>query len=243
MLATPVTVFAVWALASSAHAQSLLGDRGGSCAAVPMGGGTHVITLTGDVPADSAVLIAAGTSGVATFQGATDSAGNSYIMINSHTATFGGFTVYGRIATALSVGQSITLDYSGAFSAQSSCASVAAFRGVDLVPFPPVDTTGQTGAMSNAPVVWNLAATSEPRELVHAAFALNAAPGGIIVQAPSTPLQIVCTAGNLFCVVPAYQVVDQTGTHFVNATLGNSVPWIGVLATYLSDVIFADGFQ
>ena len=244
MLAITVTVFAVCALASSAaHAQSLLGDRGASCAAVPMGGGTHVITLTGDVPADSAVLIAAGTSGVATFQGATDSAGNSYTTIISRTATFGGFTVYGRIASALSVGQTITLNYSMAFSVQSSCASVAAFRGVDLVPFPPVDTSGQSGAMSNGPTVWNLAATSEARELVHAAFALGAAPGGIAVQLPSTPLQVVCTAGNLFCVVPAYQVVNQTGTHFVNATLGNSVPWVGVLATYLSDVIFADGFQ
>jgi hypothetical protein len=243
-LSIRVTAFGVWVLASSAaHAQSLLGDLGASCAAVPMGGGTHVITLTGDVPAGSAVLIAAGTSGVATFQGATDSAGNSYTTIISRTATFSGFTVYGRIASALGVGQTITLNYSAAFSGQSSCASVAAFRGVDLVPFPPVDTSGQTGGMSSGPVVWNLAGTSEPRELVHAAFALNAAPGGITVQLPSTPLQIACTAGNLFCVVPAYRVVDQTGTHFVNATLGNSVPWVGVLATYLSDVIFADGFQ
>ena len=78
---------------------------------------------------------------------------------------------------------------------------------------------------------------------MHAAFALNAAPGGITVQLPSTPLQIVCTGGNLFCVVPAYRVVNQTGTDFVNATLGNSVPWVGVPTTYLSDVIFADGFE
>jgi len=240
----PVIAFAAWAMGSSAaRAQSLLGDRGASCVTIMAGGGTHVITLTGDIPADSAVLIAAGTSGIATLQGTTDSAGNSYTTIISRTATFSGFTVYGRIASALSLGQTITLTYSAAFSGQSSCASVAAFRGVDLVPFPPVDTSGQTGAMSSTPTVWNLANTTEPRELVHAAFALNAAPGGITVQPPSTPLQIVCAAGNLFCVVPAYQVVNQTGMHFVDATLGNSVPWVGVLATYLSDVIFADGFQ
>jgi hypothetical protein len=50
-------------------------------------------------------------------------------------------------------------------------------------------------------------------------------------------------AENLFCGVPAYRVVNQTGTHFVNVSLGNSVPWVGVLATYLSDVIFAEGFE
>ena len=92
MRTTPVRLvaaFAVWALASSAaHAQSLLGDRGASCAAVPMGGGTHVITLTGDIPADRAVLMAAGTSGVATFQGAADSAGNSYTATNRPSGTW-----------------------------------------------------------------------------------------------------------------------------------------------------------
>jgi hypothetical protein len=49
--------------------------------------------------------------------------------------------------------------------------------------------------------------------------------------------------GALLAAPLAYRIVNATGTHFVDATLGNSVPWVGVLATCLSDVIFADGFQ
>jgi hypothetical protein len=215
-------------LSVAAHAQSLIGDRGSSCVTIPAGGGTHVITLTGAIPADSTALIAAGTSGNATFSGTTDSAGNSWVSTNSFAPSFRAFSIYGRIANALSMSQTITLTYSAAPpTGQTSCASVSAFRAVAISPFPPVDTTGST---------------TRPREFVHTVFVIGGVSGGISVPAPSTPLQLACTGGN-FCVVPAYRVVNAIGSYTTSATLGNSVPWGGVITAYFSDVVFADGFQ
>jgi hypothetical protein len=235
-------VFAVWATGSSAAAQSLIGDRGASCANIPVGGGSHVITVTGAIPADSTVVIMAGTTGNATFLSTTDSAGNAWVATNSFAPSFRAFTIYGRIANALSAGQTITLSYSAAPpTGQVSCASVAAVRAVATTPFPPVDATSIGGSISNAPFV--ATTTSQPRELIHGGFVIAGAPGGVTVPPPANPLQLVCAPGNVICLVPAYQVATLVGGYSLSAMLGNSVPWGGVIVAYFSDVIFADGFQ
>jgi hypothetical protein len=234
--------FAVWATGSSAAAQGLIGDRGASCVNIPAGGGSHVITVSGAIPMDSTVVIMAGTTGNATFLSTTDSAGNAWVATNSFAPSFRAFTIYGRIANALSAGQTITLSYSAAPpTGQVSCASVAAFRAVATTPFPPVDTTSSGGSVSNAPFV--ALTTGQPLELIHGGFVINAPPGGVTVPPPSNPLQLVCAAGNVFCVVPAYELATGTGGYALTAVLGNSVPWAGVIVAYFSDVIFADGFQ
>jgi len=43
--------------------------------------------------------------------------------------------------------------------------------------------------------------------------------------------------------LPAYRVVNAIGSYTTSATLGNSVPWGGVITAYFSDVVFADGFE
>jgi hypothetical protein len=237
--------FTLWATASPVGAQSLIGDRGASCAAIPQGGGTHVITLTGPVPRDSTLLIAAGTTGNATYVNTTDSAGNSWVPSYSLAPGFRAFHIYGRISNALSAGQAITISYSAAApGGETSCASVVAFRGITVTPFPPpVDTIGGASNVSNAPSASLFSFTTRPNDVLHAAFVINAPPGGIGVPPPSTPLQLVCSGTGTFCVMPAYRIAATPGGYTMSATLGNSVPWAAIITGYFSDVIFTDGFD
>jgi hypothetical protein len=230
-----------WAGAGSAAAQTLIGDRGASCATIPPGGGPHIITLTNPIPAGSSVLIAAGTTGNATYSTTTDTGGHTWVPTNSFAPSFRAFQVYGHITTALNAGHTITITYSAAVPGpQTSCASVSAFKGVANSPYPPVDTTGANGAVSNTPSVTLGAATQHPREVIHGAFVVNATTGGIGVSGPSNPLQLVCSG--TFCVAPAYRIVTNTGAFSVSGTFGNAIPWAAVSTAYVSDVIFKDDF-
>ena len=228
-----------------AQAQQLLGDRGASCVSIPAGGGAHTITLTGAVPSGATILIAAGTTGNATYLNTTDSTGaNTYTPTNSILSGFRAFSVHGRVSTALSAGQSVTINYSSASpGGQTSCASVAAFTGVALSPVPPDDAFGTATGNSNAPNVSTSSASTSPRELVHAVFVLGGVANGIGVPPPLNPLQLVCVAGNAFCVIHGYRVVSSVGIYSASATLGASVPWAAGIVSYFSDVLFKDGFD
>ena len=228
-----------------AQAQQLLGDRGASCVNIPAGGGAHTITLSGAIPSGATILIAAGTTGNATYSNTVDSSGaNTYTPTSSILSGFRAFSVHGRISTALSAGQSVTINYSSASpSGQTSCASIAAFTGVALSPVPPDDALGTASGNSNAPNVSTSSATTASRELVHAVFVLGGAANGIGVPPPLNPLQLVCVAGNAFCVIHGWRVVTSIGTYGASATLGASVPWAASIVSYFSDVVFKDGFD
>ncbi len=227
-------------------AQNFVGDRGASCATIPAAGGNHVIALTGAVPVGSAVVIAAGTSANATFQSATDNRGNTYTPTSSQfhiVQGFRAFTLIAEIGTALQAGDVITIAYSGAaIGGESSCASTAQFNAIAF----PDPTEVALGNASNTPIsthTISTGATTIPALLIHTSFVFNAATGGGGVN-PGTPMQLVCSAGNAFCVMPAYRIVSSTGTYALTANTVNSVHSATALAAYRgSALLFKSGFE
>ena len=241
----PVSVAILVVACPLAQAQQLLGDRGASCVSIPAGGGAHSIALTGAIPSGATILMAVGTTGDATYSNTVDSSGaNIYTPTNTVLSGFRSFSIHGRVSTALSAGQSVTINYSSASpSGQTSCASIAAFTGVAFSPVPPDDAMGSASGSSAAPSVSTTSATTAPRELVHAVFVLGGVANGIGVPPPVNPLQLVCVAGNSFCVIHGWRLVTSTGVYSASATLGSSVPWAANIVSYFSDVLFKDGFD
>lgn len=228
-------------------AQVFGGDRGASCVNIPQAGGNHSVTLTGTVPAGSVLLVSAGTTGNATFGTIGDNRGNGYTgtMSRIHTSltpTYRGFSFAAPITTALQAGDTVTLTYSAAaVGGESSCVSLARFDAVTLPMVLDIQISNDTSATTTHTI--NSGMTPFATLLLHSVFVYNTVPNGISVN-PGNPMQFACTAGNAFCVVPAYRIVASTGSHDITSGTGNSTRAVMTMVSFRGiPLLFKDGFE
>ncbi len=228
-------------------AQVFGGDRGASCASIPQAGGSHSVVLTGAVPAGSVLLVSAGTTGNATFGSIGDTRGNSYTgtMSRIHTSldpTYRGFSFAAPIATALQAGDSVTLTYTAAaVGGESSCVSLARFDAVSIPFAMDVNMSDQTELTTTHTI--GSGGTPFPHLLLHSVFVYNSVPNGISVF-PGNPMQFACTAGNTFCVVPAYRIATTTGSYDITSGTNNPTHAVMTMVSFRSvPLVFKDGFE
>lgn len=234
-------------LPATGFAQVFGGDRGASCENVPQAGGNHSVVLTGAVPVGSVLLVSAGTTGNATFGSIGDTRGNGYTVTMSRThaalnPTYRGFSFAAPVATALQAGDSVTLTYAAAApGGESSCVSLARFDAVSIPIAMDLQTSDDTAAINTHTI--NSGPTSFAHLLLHSVFVYDSVPNGISVF-PGNPLQLACTAGNAFCVVPAYRITTATGSYDITSGTGNATRAVMTMAGFRGvPLVFEDGFE
>lgn len=188
-----------------------------------------VLTVAKATTAGNTLLLAAATRTTgAGISSVTDSRGNTWaVAASGGGGTFSASIAYAtHHATALQIGDTITVNFGGA--ANIAAASVSEWAaGIGAI-----DKTAAGNGTSNSALSNATATTSQANELLFACVTTNGAPSGVSGAGVSYTL-LGGNGDSAHQCVPEYRVVAATGTYTASATLSGSSPAWGIqIATF-----------
>jgi len=235
----------LFGLAAPAYAQQSLGTLATLCGGLDANRELAIDTTLA-LPARAVVVASiAGRGDVLADLSIVDPGASSFSAIGAQRART---TVKLRVAqlaalagAALPAGSRFTLRSGSAEPGTPVCVVLHAFADVAVGASALQSRAADSGSSAALSLTGGASGDATP-QLLLAAFALSADPGGFTAVPPATATS-VCAAGGTLCLGTLSSTDPGTGLLTLGATLGASVTWSGALASLDRDTMLKDGFE